>query len=647
MIRSPRMNRVWKAASILAVCMMIAGSAHGFQAAPPKYLGPSEVVAAKDGKTLYVLCTDAREIAVVDLAGGKVIGTIAMPSEPTGLVLSPDGAKLYVTCAAPQGSVCVVDLAGRKIASTIPAGHWAAAPAVSPDGTKLYVCNRFNNNVSVIDLAAGKEITRVAATREPIASVITPDGKFVLVANLLPNDRADAYDVAAVVTVIDTATNQPSSIRLLNGSTSLRGICLSPDAKYAYVAHVLARYQMPTTQLERGWMNTNALTIIDVVSKKLVNTVLLDDIDLGAAIPWSVACTPDGKSICVTHFSTHELSVIDAPAMFDKLAKIPVDSKAVAPGDAKYDDRGSYSSATQADVPNDLAFLVGVRKRIRLGGAGPYVETPESAKIRGPRGLAIVGNKAYVAVYFSDVLTAVDLGEKPEKLLVNLPLGPEPVWTVQRKGHINFADAALCFQHWQSCESCHPDARVDSLNWDLMNDGMGNPKNNKSMLLTHKTPPSMATGVRANAEDAVRSGIRHIQFAVRPEEDAVAIDEYLKTLQPVPSPYLVGGKLSEAAERGKKLFFDQKIGCGKCHPEPLYTDLQMHDVASGNPIDRRNDFDTPALIECWRTAPYLHDGKYVTIKQLIAEGKHGAKGGDISGLTEQQINDLAEFVLSL
>ena len=34
----------------------------------------------------------------------------------------------------------------------------------------------------------------------------------------------------------------------------------------------------------------------------------------------------------------------------------------------------------------------------------------------------------------------------------------------------------------------------------------------------------------------MRAGITHIQFAVRPEEDAVAIDEYLKTLQPVPSP---------------------------------------------------------------------------------------------------------------
>ena len=82
----------------------------------------------------------------------------------------------------------------------------------------------------------------------------------------------------------------------------------------------------------------------------------------------------------------------------------------------------------------------------------------------------------------------------------------------------------------------------------------------------------MSQGVRESAEVAVRAGITHIQFAVRPEEDAVAIDEYLKTLQPVPSPYLVDGKLSDAAKRGKALFFSERVGCATCHPEPLYTD---------------------------------------------------------------------------
>ena len=50
---------------------------------------------------------------------------------------------------------------------------------------------------------------------------------------------------------------------------------------------------------------------------------------------------------------------------------------------------------------------------------------------------------------------------------------------------------------------------------------------------TETTPPAMSFGIRPSAEDAVRAGIRHIQFAVPPEEDKVpeSIDEYLKALR--------------------------------------------------------------------------------------------------------------------
>jgi len=632
---------------VLVFFALAAGLAHGFPYAETgKYLGPQAVVASKDGAALYVLCIDAKQIAVVETAGLKVARTIALPAEPTGLAISPDGSKLFVTLGGPQGLAAVVEAASGQVAATIAVGHSPCAPVVAPDGKRLYVCNRFHNNVSVIDLEGRKELARVATSREPMAAAITPDGKTLLVANLLPTDRADSYDVAAVVTLLDTASNQTAAIRLLNGSSSLRGIAVSPDGKQAYVAHILARYQMPTTQLERGWMNTNALTILDVPGKKLVNTVLLDDVDLGAANPWGVAVTADGKQVCVSHAGTHEVSVIDMPGVMAKLAKIPVEAKPPEPG-KPYDERGSFSSATQSDVPNDLAFLVDLRRRIRLPPTPLFSPSTEPPLVTGPRGLAIVGSKAYVAVYFGDKLAAVDLGPKPQRQVTTVALGPEPSLTVQRRGYMFFNDADLCFQHWQSCASCHPDARVDALNWDLMNDDLGTPKNNKSMLLAHKTPPSMAEGVRPTAESAVRSGITHIQFAVRPEEDAVAIDRYLMALQSVPSPHLVNGQPSDAAKRGRALFFSERVGCAKCHPEPLYTDLQIHDVESKGQYDRKGAFDTPTLIECWRTAPYMHDGHYTTLKQLMTEGKHGHKHGEVEKLTEQEINDLVEFVLSL
>ena len=60
-----------------------------------------------------------------------------------------------------------------------------------------------------------------------------------------------------------------------------------------------------------------------------------------------------------------------------------------------------------------------------------------------------------------------------------------------RRGEMLYNDGSMCFQQWQSCASCHPDGRVDGLNWDLLNDGMGNPKQTRSELYNHVTPPTM------------------------------------------------------------------------------------------------------------------------------------------------------------
>jgi cytochrome c peroxidase len=121
------------------------------------------------------------------------------------------------------------------------------------------------------------------------------------------------------------------------------------------------------------------------------------------------------------------------------------------------------------------------------------------------------------------------------------------------------------------------------------------------------------------------------------------IDAYQKAEKPVPSPYLVNGKLSERAERGKKIFEDQSVGCVRCHPAPLFTDMKSHNVHTRCYCDTVDSFDTPSLIEVWRTAPYLHDGRYVDMKEVFQHGRHG----NVAPLTDKQMDDLVEYILSL
>lgn len=613
------------------------GSASAFAQSPPykpagvnAFLAPTAVVASADGARLYVACEATAEVLVVDAASKKVAARIAVDASPSGLALSADDARLYVTCAGPVSTVCVVDTTNRKVTNRLVAGYQAQSPVFSPDGQTLYVCNRFNDDVSVFDLAAMKEIRRITVPREPFSAAVMPDGKKLLVVNHIHIGPSDGDVVASSVSVIDLATGKVlKEIPFPNGSTLLREIRISPDGRYAVVAHILARFHLPTTQIERGWINSNAASIIDLAELKLINTVLLDNIDSGAATPWAVGWSPDSRQLLVTHAGTHELSVIDFPALIAKLAKVPAVLEAGKAVDY------TAASRTAADVPNDLSFLVGVRQRFKLSG-------------RGPRSLAVVGRHVWMANYFSDTLNEVDLASDAVRV-ESVPLGPVPQMTNARIGESYFNDATICFQGWQACSSCHShDARVDGLNWDNLNDGIGNPKNAKSLLHAFETPPSMWLAVRDDAGVAVRAGIRNSLFTVQPPEVANSIDDYFKSLKPMPSPRLVKGKFSPAAERGEKLFFSEAVNCADCHKGALFTDKKSHDVGTAGKFDQPTDrFDTPTLIETWRSAPYLHDGRAGTMREVLTTFQHEDKHGVTSKLTPEEIDDLAEYLLSL
>jgi YVTN family beta-propeller protein len=580
---------------------------------------------------------------------------------PSGLTISAGGERLIVTCAAPQSEVWVLAADTLEPLARIAAGHTASAPVLHPDGRRLFVCNRFDNDVSVIDLADGRELRRVQAVREPIAAALTPDGHTLVVANHLPDMRTNVTIVEEVtpeVTLIDTRTYAVARVMLPNGSHSLRDVCVTPDGRWALVTHLEGNFQRVPTRVDMGWINTNVVSVIDLVRREVWATIGLDEMDRGAANPWGVACTQDGRFICVTLAGTHELAVIRTERLLSEESRRTM-------------------SPMMGVWPIYLSLGASFWQRVPLPGTGP-------------RAVATIGSDAIVAEYFSDTLACVPLervsrrplrmpgagysaepGESPGRYSApagplpaiavafqtrqqesapevrSIELGPAPRLTRARAGEILFHDGTICFQHWQSCASCHPDGRTDGLNWDLLNDGAGNPKNTKSLVLSHVTPPAMARGVRPDAAAAVRAGLVHILFAERPDWEAAAIEAYIESLRPVPSPHLVAGRLSTAAERGRQLFFSRKVGCFRCHPPPLYTDLRSHDVGTSTFRDREERFDTPTLIELWRTAPYLHDGRYLRVEELLSRGRHGLKHPAARTLSERDIKDLAAFVLSL
>ncbi len=117
--------------------------------------------------------------------------------------------------------------------------------------------------------------------------------------------------------------------------------------------------------------------------------------------------------------------------------------------------------------------------------------------------------------------------------------------------------------------------------------------------------------------------------------------------------------MSDSARRGMKLFFSEGLACAKCHAGftfsgPVRFDglapeqPEFFDTGLGGP------FRAPTLRNVAVTAPYMHDGRFATLEQVVDYYAHG--GGDSPSksprlraftLSAEERRDLVEFLNSL
>ncbi|MDX1447053.1 cytochrome-c peroxidase [Lishizhenia sp.] len=150
-----------------------------------------------------------------------------------------------------------------------------------------------------------------------------------------------------------------------------------------------------------------------------------------------------------------------------------------------------------------------------------------------------------------------------------------------------------------------------------------------------------------------------------------ALANYERTLVAYASPfdqYFYGGDnnaISDDAKAGWKLF-SEDLNCVVCHPAPKFTahELKNNGLYKDYPDEGRykvtgrfedkGKFKVPSLRNVELTAPYMHDGKYATLEDVVA---HYAKGGEghpnqdslISGfeITQEKKVQLLSFLKTL
>ena len=126
--------------------------------------------------------------------------------------------------------------------------------------------------------------------------------------------------------------------------------------------------------------------------------------------------------------------------------------------------------------------------------------------------------------------------------------------------------------------------------------------------------------------------------------------------------------ISESAKRGKNLFFD-KARCNLCHMGTNFSDEKFHNIGIGwddsDTLDlgryrvSKNEkdlgaFKTPTLREISKTAPYMHDGRFASLEEVIEHyNKGGVKNPFLDNqliplnLTKSEVKDLVAMLRSL
>ncbi len=128
------------------------------------------------------------------------------------------------------------------------------------------------------------------------------------------------------------------------------------------------------------------------------------------------------------------------------------------------------------------------------------------------------------------------------------------------------------------------------------------------------------------------------------------------------------GELTESARRGEELFFSERLACNSCHDGRNFTDEQYYNLGTHRLNDYTDHgrkqvtdadgddfaFKTPSLRNVAKTPPYMHNGTFGTLEQVIdffdrggEELESGERPLAKLSLSRAEKSDLVEFLKSL
>lgn len=562
-----------------------------------------------DGSLIACSNRDSGSVTIVRWPGLHKVSEIPVGHHPEGVAWIP-GTNLLACCVYGDDKVVIVDVDKQKVGQTIDVFDEPYGVVCSNDATRLFVTLEHPGQVLCIETGSMKTIATWPAGSMPRGIALSPDNKSLFVTEYL---TANLHEMSVADGSIVRSFPPASTDNLC------RQVTLSADGRKAYITHIRSRV---TAAHGNGsiFPYVSVLTLDGEKSGQRVR-VPMDSLQ-GARVtanPWDVDISPDGRQLYVVFAGTNEM----------------------------------YVCKIIGDDYRELDFLQGVR----LGN--------------NPRAVRATADGSAVIVYNALDVELVAFRTSDFGLVARCEVTRNPLSEEVLLGKKLFYTALqpMTSRSWISCSSCHPDGDSDGRTWQQP-EGLRQTQPLAGLGWTHPVHWSADRDEVQDFEHTVRGKLMQGRGLLKGDlPDALgtpisgrsdsldALAAYTNSHRFTLSPYAKHG-LTEAAERGRKLFLSDRTKCSTCHSGAFYSDSQpreipeivRHDVGTGkdDPTELMEPaYDTPTLLGLYRSAPYLHHGKAATLRDVLTTANAGDKHGTTSGLNAGEIDDLVEFLKSL
>ena len=525
---------------------------------------------------------------------------------------------------ANQGSdtISVVDLAARQVIAETAVGDRPVSVVVAPNGRFLAVAELGDDAIRFLDPVTLRTLSLAGVADRPYGLSFTPDGRFLLISHLLSGrvTRLPALPYAACAS--------PDRRRRNRRGAPVPSLTLDTWPHIAPAPAVLVnaagtRAYLPQTMANGVGLNTQfdttvfpKVSVLDLAAWRHITAehISLPETDRPVGLPWAAALAHGDSELWVVNAASNDVSIIDLST-----PELP---------------RGAGHVTVGAN-PRGIVFA-----------------PDESA--------------AYVDNTLDGTVSVIDTATRVTAVLpTTTPPLPPLLW---RGKQLFYASAApeVAQARWISCNTCHVEGEHDGRTWQLQYlagpapAGATVPRNTTSLLGMIETYPlrwSAEWDESADSEFSIRFeqfGAGLIAGEMHPTDgppnqgrcyDLDCLAAFIDSLAVPPG----GQPLSAAAARGQAIFDDPRTECLSCHPPPLYTDLQVHDVGTAVGPDEQFGplIDTPTLRFLYDSAPYLHDGAALTLLDVLTTANAEDRHGVTSQLSAAELDDLVAFLRAL